>query len=92
MKTAFLGNFGARPGIWEAILAKTTEQLDTTVLFDLDDSPLQAADCGKENTSIKAGNSALARRLFSKAKLVNRSATFIATYGVDETKLTLSPY
>jgi phosphoglycerate dehydrogenase-like enzyme len=38
MKTAFLGNFGARPGIWEAILAKTTEKLDTTVLFDLDDS------------------------------------------------------
>src|SRR3984957_18965575 len=38
MKTAFLGNFGARPGVWEAILAKTTEKLDTTVLFDLDDT------------------------------------------------------
>ena len=24
MKTVFLGNFGARPGVWEAILAKTT--------------------------------------------------------------------
>ncbi len=38
MKTLFLGNFGARPGVWEAILAKTTETLDTTVLFDLDDT------------------------------------------------------
>ncbi len=38
MKTLFLGNFGARPGVWEAILAKTTEKLDVSVLFDLDDS------------------------------------------------------
>jgi len=38
MKTAFLGNFGARPGVWEAVLKKTTEQLDTTVLFDIDDT------------------------------------------------------
>lgn len=38
MKTLFLGNFGARPGVWEAILAKTTEKLDITVLFDIDDS------------------------------------------------------
>ena len=38
MKTVFLGNFGARPGVWEAILAKATEKLDTTVLFDLGDS------------------------------------------------------
>jgi phosphoglycerate dehydrogenase-like enzyme len=38
MKTVFLGNFGARPGVWEAILAKTTEKLDTSVLFDLGDS------------------------------------------------------
>ena len=38
MKTAFLGNFGARPGVWEAVLAKTTEKLDHSVLFDLDDS------------------------------------------------------
>jgi phosphoglycerate dehydrogenase-like enzyme len=38
MKTVFLGNFGARPGVWEAILKKTTEKLDTTVLFDVDDS------------------------------------------------------
>ncbi|MBV8777509.1 MAG: phosphoglycerate dehydrogenase [Alphaproteobacteria bacterium] len=38
MKTAFLGNFGARPGVWEAILAKTTEKLDHSVLFDLDDT------------------------------------------------------
>lgn len=38
MKTLFLGNFGARPGVWEAILAKTAAKLDTTVLFDLDDS------------------------------------------------------
>jgi phosphoglycerate dehydrogenase-like enzyme len=33
-----LGNFGARPGVWEAILAKTAAKLDTTVLFDLGDS------------------------------------------------------
>jgi len=38
MKTLFLGNFGARPGVWEAILAKTTQKLDASVLFDLDDS------------------------------------------------------
>ena len=38
MKTLFLGNFGARPGVWEAILAKTAAKLDSTVLFDLDDS------------------------------------------------------
>jgi phosphoglycerate dehydrogenase-like enzyme len=38
MKTVFLGNFGARPGVWEAILAKTTEKLDVSVLFDLGDS------------------------------------------------------
>ena len=38
MKTAFLGSFGARPGVWEAILAKTTEKLDHSVLFDLDDT------------------------------------------------------
>jgi phosphoglycerate dehydrogenase-like enzyme len=38
VKTLFLGNFGARPGVWEAILAKTAAKLDTTVLFDLDDS------------------------------------------------------
>ncbi|MBV9553457.1 MAG: phosphoglycerate dehydrogenase [Alphaproteobacteria bacterium] len=38
MKTAFLGNFGARPGVWEAILAKTAEKLDHSVLFDLDDT------------------------------------------------------
>jgi phosphoglycerate dehydrogenase-like enzyme len=38
MKTAFLGNFGARPGVWEAILKKTAEQLDTTVLLDIDDT------------------------------------------------------
>ena len=38
MKTVFLGNFGARPGVWEAILAKTTAKLDVSVLFDLDDS------------------------------------------------------
>jgi phosphoglycerate dehydrogenase-like enzyme len=38
MKTAFLGNFGARPGVWEAVLKKTTETLDTTVLFDIDDT------------------------------------------------------
>ena len=38
MKTVFLGNFGARPGVWEAILAKTTEKLDHSVLFDIDDS------------------------------------------------------
>jgi phosphoglycerate dehydrogenase-like enzyme len=38
MKTLFLGNFGARPGVWEAILAKTTAKLDVSVLFDLDDS------------------------------------------------------
>ena len=38
MKTAFLGNFGSRPGVWEAILAKTTVPLDHTVLFDLGDT------------------------------------------------------
>jgi len=38
MKTLFLGSFGARPGVWEAILAKTTEKLDASVLFDLDDA------------------------------------------------------
>ncbi len=38
MKTVFLGSFGARPGVWEAILAKTTEKLDVSVLFDLDDA------------------------------------------------------
>jgi phosphoglycerate dehydrogenase-like enzyme len=38
MKTLFLGNFGARPGVWEAILAKTSEKLDTSVLFDIDDT------------------------------------------------------
>ena len=38
MKTLFLGSFGARPGVWEAILAKTTEKLDVSVLFDVDDT------------------------------------------------------
>ena len=38
MKTLFLGNFGARPGVSEAILAKTAEKLDATVLVDLGDS------------------------------------------------------
>jgi phosphoglycerate dehydrogenase-like enzyme len=37
-KTSFLGNFGARPGVWEAILAKVTEPLDHAVLFDVTDS------------------------------------------------------
>jgi phosphoglycerate dehydrogenase-like enzyme len=38
MKTLFLGSFGGRPGVPEAILAKTKEKLDSTVLFDLGDS------------------------------------------------------
>src|SRR5579885_2691962 len=38
MKTLFLGSFGGRPGVPEAILAKTREKLDSTVLFDLGDS------------------------------------------------------
>jgi len=38
MKTVFLGNFGARPGVWEAILAKTSAKLDHSVLFDLEDT------------------------------------------------------
>lgn len=38
MKTLFLGNFGGRPGVSEAILAKTAEKFDSSVLFDLDDS------------------------------------------------------
>lgn len=38
MKTAFLGNFGARPGVWEAIVAKTMAKLEPTVLFDIADS------------------------------------------------------
>ena len=37
-KTLFLGNFGARPGVWEAILAKVSETLDHSVLFDVNDS------------------------------------------------------
>ena len=37
-KTLFLGNFGARPGVSEAILAKATETLDHSVLFDVNDS------------------------------------------------------
>ena len=37
-KTLFLGNFGARPGVWEAILAKATETLDSSVLFDVNDT------------------------------------------------------
>jgi phosphoglycerate dehydrogenase-like enzyme len=38
MKTLFLGSFGGRPGVSEAILAKTGEKLDVSVLFNLDDS------------------------------------------------------
>jgi phosphoglycerate dehydrogenase-like enzyme len=38
MKTLFLGSFGGRPGISEAILAKTAEKFDASVLFDLADS------------------------------------------------------
>jgi phosphoglycerate dehydrogenase-like enzyme len=38
MKTVFLGNFGGRPGVSEAILTKTREKFDVSVLFDLDDS------------------------------------------------------
>jgi phosphoglycerate dehydrogenase-like enzyme len=38
MKTLFLGNFGARPGVWQAILAKATEKLDHAVLFDVNDT------------------------------------------------------
>jgi len=38
MKTVFLGNFGARPGVWEAILAKTATEHDASVLFDLNDT------------------------------------------------------
>lgn len=38
MKTLFLGSFGARPGVWEAVLAKTTEKLDASVPFDVDDT------------------------------------------------------
>jgi phosphoglycerate dehydrogenase-like enzyme len=38
VKTLFLGSFGARPGVWEAILAKTAAKLDTAVLLDLDDT------------------------------------------------------
>jgi phosphoglycerate dehydrogenase-like enzyme len=38
MKTLFLGNFGGRPGVSEAILAKTAEKFDASVLFDLGDS------------------------------------------------------
>ena len=37
-KTLFLGNFGARPGVWEAILAKTTQILDHSVLYDVNDT------------------------------------------------------
>ena len=38
MKTLFLGSFGGRPGVSEAILAKTAAKIDASVLFDLDDS------------------------------------------------------
>ena len=38
MKTLFLGSFGGRPGISDAILAKTTAKIDASVLFDLDDT------------------------------------------------------
>jgi len=38
MKVSFVGNFGARPEVSKAILAKVTEKIEPTVLYDIGDS------------------------------------------------------
>ncbi|HWD58809.1 MAG TPA: 2-hydroxyacid dehydrogenase [Stellaceae bacterium] len=38
MKVSFVGNFGARPEVAQAILGKVTEKIEPTVLFDIGDS------------------------------------------------------
>lgn len=38
MKAAFVGNFGARPEVARAILAKVTEPIEPTILFDIGDT------------------------------------------------------
>jgi len=38
MKVSFVGNFGARPEVANTILAKVTEKIEPTVLFDIGDT------------------------------------------------------
>ncbi|MGC2414104.1 MAG: 2-hydroxyacid dehydrogenase [Stellaceae bacterium] len=38
MKVSFVGNFGGRPEVVEAVLGKVTEKIEHTVLFDIGDS------------------------------------------------------
>jgi phosphoglycerate dehydrogenase-like enzyme len=38
VKVSFVGNFGARPEVANAILAKLTEKIEPTILFDIGDS------------------------------------------------------
>jgi phosphoglycerate dehydrogenase-like enzyme len=38
MKVSFVGNFGARPEVVDAVLGKLTEKIEPTVLFDIADS------------------------------------------------------
>lgn len=38
MKVSFVGNFGARPEVAKTILAKVTETIEPTILFDIGDS------------------------------------------------------
>src|ERR1051326_8023572 len=37
MKVSFVGNFGARPEVVDAVLGKLTEKIEPTVLFDIAD-------------------------------------------------------
>ena len=38
MKVSFVGNFGARPEVANTILAKVTEKIEPTILFDIGDT------------------------------------------------------
>jgi phosphoglycerate dehydrogenase-like enzyme len=38
MKVSFVGNFGARPEVAKTILAKVTEKIEPTILFDIGDT------------------------------------------------------
>ena len=38
MKVSFVGNFGARPEVAQAILATVTEKIEPTILYDISDS------------------------------------------------------
>ncbi len=38
MKVSFVGNFGARPEVANTVLAKVTEEIEPTILFDIGDS------------------------------------------------------